>query len=197
MGNLQCMSDEHTSSPVVGPVDQQWLDQVSPWLNAGDLPAITVLPRRIMKGKAVYGDDIGPLVKGLRSEGFDAAFLNTPDQAFDSRYSTVSDILISFVINIGSTGAWEASKFLLNKIRHQARDMKSSRIDPQCKMTLGLVKYPVGSSVMWQEISGPAEDVLDFAASIARNYIGENTDSDSAENEASAGSDHLPQDATE
>jgi hypothetical protein len=181
----------------VSPVDREWLDQLSPWLNGGDPFAIKVLPRRITNGKAIYGDDVGPLVKWLRSEGFNVAFLDTPDQTFESQYDAVSNILLSVLVNIGSNGAWDGFKSLLDKIWHRARDMKSSGIDPQCKMYLGLVKYPDGSSLMWQEISGPAEEVLNFAKSITRDYIAGNTGGVSAEIEENAGSDQPSQDVPE
>ena len=191
------MSEEHTVHPTVGPVDREWLDQLSPWLNGGDPSAITVLPRRITNGKAIYGDDVGPLVKWLRSEGFNVAFLETPDQTFESKYDAISTILLSVLVNIGSSAAWDGFKSLLDKIRHRARDMKSTGIDPQCQMYLGLVKYPDGSSFMWQEISGPAEEVLNFAKSITQDYIAGNTSGVSAEIEENAGSDHPSQDVPE
>ena len=191
------MSDEHTVYPAVGPVDRQWLDQVSPWLNVGDLSAITVLPRRIANGKAIYDDDVGPLVKWLRSEGFDAKFLDTPDQTFESHYGAVSDILLAVLVNIGSNAAWDSFKSLLYKVRYRVRDTKSAGIEPKCKMSLGLVKYSDGSSLMWQDISGPAEEVLDFAESITRDYIAENTGGANAEIEENTDPDHPSQDAPE
>jgi hypothetical protein len=188
------MSDNHTVCPAVGPVDRQWLDQMSPWLNMGDPSAITVLPRRIVNGKAIYGDDVGPLVKWLRSEGFDAQFLNTPDQTFESHYGAVSDIVLAVLVNIGSSAAWDGFKSLLSKIRNRARDTKSASIEPQCKVFLGLVKYPDGSSLMWQEISGPAEEALDFAESITRDYIAGNTGGPNAKIEENTNPDQPSQD---
>jgi hypothetical protein len=184
------MSNDPTGNDAVGPVDRQWLDQVSPWLSGGDPSAITLLPRRITNGKAVYGDDVGPMVKWLRSEGFDARFLDTPSHTFESHYGAASNILLSILVNVGSSAAWDGFKCLLGKIRHRAHDMESADIEPHCKMSLGLVKYPDGSSLMWQEISGPAEEVLDFAASITRDYIARNTDSANAEIGEDAGLDH-------
>jgi len=191
------MSDEHTVDPAVGPVDRQWLDQVSPWLNVGDPSAITVLPRRIVNGKAIYDDDVGPLVKWLRSEGFDARFLDTPDQTFESHYGAVSDILLAVLVHIGSNAAWDGFKSLLSKIRYRARDTKSAGIEPQCKVFLGLVKYPDDSSLMWQEISGSAEEVLDFAESIIRDYIAGNAGGANAEIEENAHPDQPSQDVPE
>jgi hypothetical protein len=191
------VSDELTASPALGPVDRQWLDQVSPWLDRGDLAVITVLPRRIANGKAIYGDDVGPLVKWLRSEGFDVRFLDTPDQTFESQYGAVSDILLAVLVNIGSNAAWDSFKFLLRKIRYRVRDMKNAGIEPQCKVSLGLVKYPDGSSFLWQEISGPAEEVLDFAESITRDYIAGNSGDANAAIEEDAGPNHSSQDLPE
>jgi hypothetical protein len=197
VGTLRHMSHEHATCPAVGPVDGQWLDQVSPWLEVGDSSAITLLPRRITNGKAIYRDDVGPLMKWLRSEGFDARFLDTPDQTFESHYGAISDILLAVLVNMGSNAAWDGFKFLLHKIRHRARDMKSAGIEPQCKISLGLVKYPDGSSLMWQDISGPAEEVLDFAESIARDYIAGNLSGANAEIESDTGQDHPSQDVPE
>ena len=190
------MSNESIGHPVVGPVNQQWLDQVSSWLDDRDPSTITVLPRRITNGKAIYGDDVSPLVKWLRDESFDARFLNTPDHAFESRYGAVSDIVLSVLVNIGSSAAWDGFKYLLDKIRYRTSDMKSAGVEPQCTMSLGIVNYSDESSVMWQEISGPAEDVLHYAASIAQNYIAGNTDSPDAAIEEGASSDHSSHDAS-
>jgi hypothetical protein len=191
------MSDELTVSPAVGPVDRQWLDQVAPWLNVGDPSALTVLPHRVANGKAIYGDDVGPLVKWLQGEGFDARFLATPDQAFESHYGAVSDITLAVLVNIGSNAAWDGFKILLRKMRYRVRDMKGADIEPQCKMSLGIVKYPDGSSFMWQNISGPAAEVLDLAESIARDYVAENSTGVNAETEGNTGPDHPPQDVPE
>lgn len=187
------MTDELT----VEPVDRQWLEQVSPWLKVGDSASITLLPRRVVNGKAIYSDDVGPLVKWLRSEGLDARFLNTPDQTFESHYDAVSVILLALLINIGSNAAWDGFKSIVHKVRHRVRDMKSASIEPQCKMSLGLVKYPDGSSLMWQEISGPAEDVLDFAESITRDYISGNLGGANAAIGEDTSPDHPSQDVPE
>jgi hypothetical protein len=165
------MSSEKTSSSVVAAVDQQWLSQVSLWLSTGDVPAITILPRRIKDGKAIYSDDLVLLVKQLRIDGIDAKFLETPDQAFESQYSAVSTITLNILLNVASSACWDGFKLLLGRIRSKAIDTERAGVESQCKMSIGLVKYPDGSSFTWQEISGPTEDVLRIAESLARNYI--------------------------
>ena len=75
--------------------------------------------------------------------------------------------------------------------------MKSAGIESQCKMSLGLVKYPDGSSFMWQEISGPAEKVLDFAESITHDYIAGRSVGATAEIGENTGPYDTSQNATE
>lgn len=174
VGILHSMRNEHAPSVMVGPVDQQWLDEVSPWLKNGDASAIMLLPHRIAHQKAIYGDDVGPLVKWLQSEGFDTAFLDTPDQAFESQYNAVSYVIINILLNMAGGAAWDGFKSLLGKMRSTARDTKGIGVESQCKMSLGLRK-PDGS-VVWQGISGPTEEVLKHAESLAREYLAASTE---------------------
>lgn len=170
-------------------VDQQWLSQVSPWLSAEDVPAITILPRRIQDGKAIYGDDLVLLVKQLRFDGIDAKFLETPDQAFESQYSAVSIITLNILLNIASNACWDGFKLLLGRIRSKALDAQRAGVESKCKMSMGLVKYPDGSSFTWQEISGPTEDVLKIAESLARDYITGNAGAPELKNESGTSPD--------
>jgi hypothetical protein len=168
-GILHGMRNEHALSVTVGPVDQRWLDEVSPWLKNGDASAIVLLPHRIAHEMAIYSDDVGPLVKWLQSEGFDAIFLDMPDQAFESQYNAVSYVIINILLNMAGGAVWDGFKSLLGKMQSRARDTKDTSVEPQCKMSLGLRK-PDGS-VVWQGISGPTEEVLKHAESLAREYL--------------------------
>jgi hypothetical protein len=183
------VSNEQTPSSVVAAVDQQWLSQVSPWLSAGDVPAITILPRRIKDGKAIYSDDLVLLVKQLRIDGIDAKFLETPDQAFESQYSAVSIITLNILLNIASSVCWDGFKLLLGKMRSKALDTQRAGGESQCKMSIGLVKHPDGSSFTWQEISGPTVDVLKVAESLARDYIAGSTGAPELKSENGASPD--------
>jgi hypothetical protein len=155
----------------IGTVPAQWLDDVSPWLDEDADFAITILPRRIIGGRAVYGDEVGSLVKLLQSDNADVAILTTPDHTFESRYSAVPSLLLAVLVNIGSNAAWDSFKLLLQRLRRRASDQSSDRAEPECTVSLGLVKYPDGAACIWHEISGPADKVLDLAESITREFI--------------------------
>jgi hypothetical protein len=132
------------------------------------------LPDRIAGGKAVYSADTAPLVKQIRSEGFDAQFLPTPDQTFKSEYGAESVIFLAFLLNIASSAAWDSFKFLLHMIRLRVQGLRQAGVEPQLTLSQGIFRYPDGSSYFWQRFSGSAEQVLDLAESAMREYISAN-----------------------
>lgn len=174
-------------------VDQDWLDQVSPWLTGGQkFAAMTVLPDRITGDKAVFRADTAPLVKLLRAEGADIGFLPTPDQTFQSEYDATAAIFLALLLNVVSNAAWDAFKLLVRTIRGRTLETGEPYREPEITMSVGITKEPDGSSVLWQKVSGPAGQVLDLAESIVQDYLssGPRVNADEATPEAEP--DSLP-----
>jgi len=152
---------------------------MSPWLHGENPPALTVLPDRIVDGKAVFSADIAPLVKQIRSRGLEAQFLPTPSQTFQSEYSADALIALSFLLNVASSAAWDSLKLLFHMIRLRVREVRDTGTEPQLILTQGVFTYPDGSSYLWQKFSGPSERVIDLAESAVRDYISAHPGSDS------------------
>ncbi len=168
------MSKGRPSEAVAGPVDQFWLDETSPWLGEENPPALTVLPDRIVNGKAVFNADIAPLVKQIRSQGYDARFLATPSQTFQSEYGADSVIVLSFLLNVASNASWDSFKFLLHTIRLRVQGVRQTGAEPQVTLTQGIFRHPDGSSYLWQQFSGTPERVLELAESAVKAYVSAN-----------------------
>jgi hypothetical protein len=165
------MSSERPAEATTGPVDQDWLDGMSPWLNREDPPALTILPERITGEKAVFSADIAPLAKQVRSQGFDAQLLSTPDQTFRSEYGADTAIALSILLNVTGSAAWDTLKFLYYVIRLRAQGVRETGEEPQLTLNQGVFKYPDGSSFLWQKFSGAPESVIDAAESAVREYM--------------------------
>jgi hypothetical protein len=147
---------------------------MSPWLPSENPTALTVLPDRIVDGKAVFSADIAPLVKQIRSQGFEAQFLPTPTQTFRSEYGADSLIALAFLLNVASNAAWDSFKLLLHMISIRVRAARESGTEPQLTLSQGIFRYPDGSSYLWQKFSGSPEQVIDLAESAVREYMSAN-----------------------
>jgi hypothetical protein len=173
-GSLRHVSDAHPEEVIPGSVNQAWLDEVSPWLPRENPPAVTVLPDRVVDGKAIFGADIAPLVKQIRSQGFEAQFLPTPAQTFRSEYGADSLIALSFLLNVASNAAWDSFKLMLHIIQLRIQGARESGAEPKLTLTQGIFRYPDGSSYLWQKFSGSPEHVIELAGSTAREYMSAN-----------------------
>jgi hypothetical protein len=143
-----------------------------------------VLPDRIVNGKSVFSADVAPLVKQIRSQGFDAQLLPTPSQTFKSEYGADSLIVLSFVLNVASNAAWDSFKLLLHLIRLRVKGIRETGAEPQLTLSQGIFRYPDGSSYLWQKFSGPPESVTDAAESAVRDYMSANPGSELREVES-------------
>jgi hypothetical protein len=183
------MTSKLPGEGLVGPVEQSWLDDMSPWLHAGNLPALTVLPDRIVNGKAVFSADIAPLVKQISSQGFDAQFLPTPSQTFQSEYGADSLIVLSFVLNVASNAAWDSFKMLLHLIRLRVKGIRETGAEPHLTLSQGIFRYSDGCSYLWQKFSGSPESVIDAAESAVRDYMSAHPGSEHREVESTPETD--------
>jgi hypothetical protein len=165
------MHSEHPAEATTGPVDQDWLDGISPWLHGEDPPSLTILPERIVEGKAVFSADIAPLAKQLRSQGFDAQLLSTPTQTFKSEYGADWAIELSILLNVASSAAWDGIKFLYHLIKLQAEGATETDEEPKLTLTQGIYRHPDGSSFLWQTFYGTPDKVIDRAESTVRDYL--------------------------
>lgn len=79
--------------------------------------ALVVLPiRRDNAGRGIYPDAATFLVKELRGEGVDAAFLDdAPHRLFLVQKSAALDLLSQIVIGVASSAAWDGLKLLFSK----------------------------------------------------------------------------------
>jgi hypothetical protein len=168
------MSNEHPAEATTGPVDQDWLDGISPWLNREDPPALTILPERVTGEKAIFSADIAPLAKQVRSQGFDAQLLSTPAQTFRSEYGADTAVELSIALNVMGSAAWDTIKFMYYMIKLRAQGVRETGEKPQLTLNQGVFKYPDGSSFLWQKFSGAPESVIDAAESAVREYMSAN-----------------------
>jgi hypothetical protein len=163
---------------------------MSPWLHGEDPPALTILPERIVGGKAVFSADITPLAKQIRSQGFDAQLLYTPAQTFRSEYGADSAIVLSILLNVAGSAAWDSVKFLFHVIKLRVQGARETGAEPQLTLTQGIFRYPDGSSYLWQRFSGPPESVIDLAESAVRDYMSATPVSEHQAVESSEGTDN-------
>jgi hypothetical protein len=185
------MSSERPAGATTGPVDQDWLDGVSPWLPGENTPTLTILPERIVGGKAVFSEDIAPLAKQIRSQGFDAQLLPTPAQTFRSEYGAADTAIeLSIVLNVAGSAAWDSVKFLYHLIKLRVQGAREAGADPQVTLTQGIFRYPDGSSFLWQKFSGESDNVIELAQSAVRDYMSATTVNESQAVESSEGTDN-------
>jgi hypothetical protein len=180
-GTLRLMSSECPAEATTGAVDQGWLDELSPWLHGENPSALTILPERIVEGKAVFNADIAPLAKQIRSQGYDAQLLSTPSQTFRSEYGADSLIVVSILLNVAGSATWDSFKFLLHVIKVRVRGIRDSGAEPRLTLAQGIFRYPDGSSYLWQKFSGAPEHVVNLAESALRDYM---TANDASEHRA-------------
>lgn len=165
------MNTDLPAAAIVGTVDQTWLQEMSPWLPGENPPALTVLPERVVNGKGVFSADIAPLAKQIRAHGFDAQLLSTPTQTFRSEYGADSLIVLSILLNVTGSAAWDSLKFLFHIIKLRVQGERENGAEPKLILRQGIFTYPDGSSYLWQNFSGPPESVLDLAESAVRDYM--------------------------
>lgn len=165
------MSSERPAGVIAGSVDQRWLDEMSPWIQGENPPALTILPEHVVNGKAVFSADIASLAKQIRSQGFDAQLLSTPAQTFRSEYGADSAIVLSILLNVAGSAGWDGLKYLFHIIKLRAQGARETGAEPQLTLTQGIFSYPDGSSCLWQKFSGSPEQVVDLAESAVRDYI--------------------------
>jgi hypothetical protein len=170
-GRLRLMSSERPAEVTTGPVDQDWLGGISPWLQGEDPPALTILPERIVEGKAVFSADIAPLAKQLRSQGFDVQLLSTPAQTFQSKYGADWAIELSILLNVAGSAAWDGIKFLYHLIKLDAQGAREIGEEPKLTLNQGIYRHPDGSSFLWQTFYGAPDKVIDRAESAIRDYL--------------------------
>jgi hypothetical protein len=165
------MSSEHPADVTTGPVDQDWLDSMSPWLSSEDPPTLTILPARMVGEKAIFSADIAPLAKQIRSQGFDAQLLSTPAQTFQRKYGAEWAIELSILLNVAGSAAWDGIKFLYHLIKLQADGAREVGEEPQLTLNQGIFRYPDGSSFLWQTFSGESDNVIARAEAAVRDYL--------------------------
>jgi hypothetical protein len=99
---------------------------------------------------------------------------NTPNQTFESHFTAVAEIVLGIVLNIASSAAWDGFVYLLSMLRLRAQELRQLGAQPQSRIILGITRNPDGSSVFWQDLSGPSEEVLEAARSAVRDYMSTN-----------------------
>lgn len=104
---------EH-KAPADGPhVAPTTLDATMLSRTRGALTEIVVLPRSIDGIVGVYSQGSLFLVKELRAAGINAAFLDESEhRRFEVKKGDLTNLVVTFVLGIASTGAWEALKVM-------------------------------------------------------------------------------------
>lgn len=188
-GRLRLMSSERPAEVTTGPVDQDWLDSMSPWIHREDPPALTILPARIVGEKAIFSADIAPLAKQIRSQGFDAQLLSTPAQTFQREYGADWAIELSILLNVAGGAGWDGIKYLYHLIKLQGEGAREVGEEPQLTLNQGIYRHPDGSSFLWQRFSGAPEMVIARAESAVRDYLSATQVSEDQEVESSEDTD--------
>lgn len=87
---------------------------------------LVVMPVRQVGGNGVYSQTSLLLVKKLRAIGLSAEFLDPPEsRTFEVRKSALTTVVLSIVLNVGSSAAWDAIKAAFRK-RSAQRQAKLS-----------------------------------------------------------------------
>jgi hypothetical protein len=167
------MNENQSASAPAGPADQRWLDQISPWLDPESLPAVTILPERIMNDTAVFGADTAPWVKMLKADGFDISFLPTPEQTFKSEYGTFTDITLNIALNLAASGMWDGFKAIWQLIRLRIQASPKAAEEQQITLTQVIYRSPDGSSMLCQQFSGSCDQVMEQSHAALQMYLPE------------------------
>jgi hypothetical protein len=118
----------------------------------GSDDTVVVLPlRETEDGVGIYPEATVTFVKRLRADGTDARYLHPPElRMFEGRKEFVAAAVVTIVLGIISSGAWEGIKRLLDA--GEARRMK---------VTFGRREDGHGGSVTWWQSEGPPEAVIE------------------------------------
>ena len=164
-----------TGDVVTRDVPPEWVDAVSEAIPVAPDAAVIFLPEGFDNGVAVFPAGLAHIVKELRAEGVDAAFLpgRNGTKTFVSRYSAEDASVISgIVLNVLSGGIWDAIKVSFQLLRLHLVERRNSGGSHLTTFRMGISRKPDGTEIMWQEFSGPSEAaVLAHAENATRMYL--------------------------
>lgn len=113
---------------------------------------VVLMPRaRTDDGRGIYGEATIFLVKELRAEGIEASFLDPSEgRLFDVKKSAIATALVTVVLGVVSSAAWEAVRSLLIREHPEDSPMEITYTDLS----------PTGTGSSWT-VRGEGKDVLE------------------------------------
>ncbi|MDP9798752.1 hypothetical protein J2S43_007264 [Catenuloplanes nepalensis] len=158
-----------------GNLPAEWLNGVSSALSDNRPPAALVfLPEHIEEQRAIYPSELTYVVKNMRSEGVDAAFLDAPKgRAFRSKFSAdATPVVIGILLSVLSNGIYDLLKVSFALLRAEAKKR------PGSTATLRTLIYESseGAPVFSQEFTGPEQDALALAEKQIEAFLREQHD---------------------
>lgn len=116
-----------------GNLPAEWLNGVSSALSDNRPPAALVfLPEHIEEQRAIYPSELTYVVKNMRSEGVDAAFLDAPKgRAFRSKFSAdATPVVIGILLSVLSNGIYDLLKVSFALLRAEAKKNAQDQRQP-------------------------------------------------------------------
>jgi hypothetical protein len=154
-------------------VPDEWVGAVSAALSATPTSAVMLLPETFDAGVAIYPAELLLVVKELRADGVNAAFLAGKEgKTFRSRYSADgAGVVVGILLNVLGSGIWDAMKTTFRFLRLRVAEQRNSGNTDRTTFRMGISRSADGTDVMWQEMSGPAEAVLAHAEAMTTAYL--------------------------
>lgn len=126
-------------------------DYASPpptWVSSTFDADVVILPKRLDGNDAIYSDRLASIVKALRADGVDARWSHDADhRLWDGERSAFTDLVLQFVVGVGSAAGWAGLARLLGK--------RSGTV----KLKVGYRKGPSDGEERWLELEGSSADL--------------------------------------